>query len=258
MRSYTDIAYKEGLTLEMHLPDEGSFPVFIYFHGGGLYAGGTYCKPFDKTLCDHGCGIVSVQYRLYHRNEGEPQTVHYPDFLVDCADAVRWVFDHIGEYGECRGIYAGGSSAGGYISMCLCFDASHLARVGLKPLDLAGFVHDAGQPTAHFTVLKNDFGVDSRRVIVNETAPLYHIGEDEKYPPMLLIVSDQDMENRYEQTMLVLSTLRHFGHTEKDGIFSRVVHGTHCAYVYATDEDGEATFGKMVLDLIEKAEKRKA
>lgn len=254
MKSYQGIEYRAGLSLELHLPDEGTFPLFIYFHGGGLYAGGTYCEPFAKTLCKAGIGVMSVQYRMYPK-EGIAE-VRYPDYIDDCAASIRWAFDHIGEYGECRGIYAGGSSAGGYISMCLCFDKSHLKKYGLAPTDLAGYIHDAGQPTTHFNVVAKEYGLDSRRVIVDERAPLYHIGEDATYAPMLFIVSDSDMENRYEQTMLVLSTLRHFGHTEENGIYYKEMHGTHCDYVYKLDEDGEGILGKTVAEFIKQVEKK--
>ena len=41
---------------------------------------------------------------------------------------------------------------------------------------------------------------------------------------MRFIVSDNDMTNRYEQTMLVLSTLSHFGYKNYDHV---VMHGGH-------------------------------
>ena len=256
MKSFTDLTNNNGLRLELHLPDEGAFPLFIYFHGGGLVGGGvTSCRNFAETLCKRGIGVLGVQYHLYPK-EGCGD-VHYPMYIDDCAAAVSWAFRHIAEYGTCTGIYAGGSSAGGYISMMLCFDKSFLGKYGIAPTQLAGFVHDAGQPTAHFNVLKRDRGLDSRRVIVDETAPLYHIGADPEYPPMLIIVSDQDMENRFEQTQLVLSTLRHFGHTEKNGIYYRLENGKHCAYVYQSDEDGEAKFGKMVDEFVKKTQAAK-
>ena len=255
MRIIQNLTAKTGLRLELRLPDEGPFALFIYFHGGGLEKGGiSSCHYFSETLCKRGIGVMGVQYHLYPPDGGD--AVRYPMYLDDCAAAVAYAFDHIAEYGECTGIFAGGSSAGGYISMMLCFDKSFLGKYGIAPTQLAGFVHDAGQPTAHFNVLKRDRGLDGRRVIVDETAPLYHIGEDEKYPPMLIIVSDQDMENRLEQTELVMSTLRHFGHTEKNGIYYRLEHGTHCAYVYQSDDDGEAKFGKMVAEFVEKVEGR--
>ena len=129
----------------------------------------------------------------------------------------------------------------------LCFDKKWLSVHGIKPTDVAGFVHDAGQPTCHFNVLR-ERGIDTRRVIINDSAPLYHIGADEQYPPMLIIVSDNDMQNRYEQTMLLISTLGHFGH--KDKVTLKLMNGKHCAYCNALDENGVSIFGKIIYDFI--------
>ncbi len=249
MRSYTDLTGKTGLALELHLPDADSFPLFVYFHGGGLVGGGvTSCRNFHETLCARGIGLLGVQYHLYPK-EGCGD-VHYPMYIDDCAAAISWAFDHIGEYGNCTGIYAGGSSAGGYISMMLCFDKTHLAKYGIAPTDLAGFIHDAGQPTAHFNVLRKERGLDYRRVIVDETAPLYHIGADPTYPPMYFYVSDHDMENRLEQTQLVISTLRHFGHTEENGIHYKLLPGTHNQTFKEKDERGDSLLGLLLCESI--------
>ena len=101
--------------------------------------------------------------------------------------------------------------------------------------------------TCHFNVLR-ERGIDTRRVIINDSAPLYHIGEDEQYPPMLIIVSDNDMQNRYEQTMLLVSTLKHFGHSKN--VQLKIMNGGHCAYVNAVDQNGESVFGKLVMGFI--------
>ncbi len=111
-------------------------------------------------------------------------------------------------------------------------------------------MHDAGQPTAHFNVLR-ERGVDSRRVIVDETAPLYHIGTADTLPPMLFIVSDDDMEGRYEQTRLVLATLRHFRYNMAR-VYYREMHGKHCAYVRKTDKNGDSVLGHLVLEFMQK------
>ena len=154
---------------------------------------------------------------------------------------------NIGKYGKIKGIYVGGSSAGGYISQMLCFDKTWLSKHEIKPTDIAGFIHDAGQPTCHFNVL-HERGLDTRRVIIDESAPLYHVGESEQYPPMLIIVSDNDMQNRYEQTMLLVSTLKHFGHCEN--VQLKVMNGKHCGYLRRTDENGDSILGKIVTEFI--------
>ena len=245
MKTLTDVCYCEThkLYLDIYLPECRDFPVFVYFHGGGLEQGDKKeQKILYQYLADHGVAVVTANYRMY-------PTAHYPDFLVDGAKAIAWTFENIHTYGNATSIYVGGSSAGGYMSQMLCFDDSWLSAHGIKPSDIAGYVHDAGQPTCHFNVLR-ERGLDSRRIIIDDSAPLYHIAGHRDYPPMLVIVSDNDLKNRYEQTMLLMSTLKHFGHAET--VMLTVMQGTHCAYVNKVDEHGDSVLGKMVLEFIQK------
>jgi len=175
-----------------------------------------------------------------------PQALH-PQFICDAAEAVWWVYNNIGEYGNCEGIYIGGSIAGGYISMMLCFDNKYLAPYKIPGDVIKGYIHDAGQPTTHFNVLR-ERGIDSRRVIIDEAAPLFYIGKAADYLPMMFIVSDNDMKNRYEQTQRVLSTLKHFNYDEKK-IYYRLMHGTHCHYSSTTE------FGKIICEFIDETQK---
>ena len=168
---------------------------------------------------------------------------------ADSAEAVAWVVKNISSYGKCEGIYVGGSSAGGFLSMMLCFDERWYNKAGISPDDISGYIHDAGQPTAHFNVLR-ERGIDTRRVIVDDSAPIYHIGTRDTYPPMLFIVSDNDMKNRYEQTILTISTLKHFGHTEN--VELKLMNGKHCEYVSKLDDAGESVFGKIIAEYIER------
>lgn len=239
MKSILDICYspEQEQYLDIHLPECDTFPVMVYFHGGGLEAGDkSRASLFFEHMTGQGICVVSANYRMY-------PTARYPDYLIDSAAAVAWVFENIHSYGNVTGIYVGGSSAGGFISQMLCFDESWLARHGLHNCQIAGYIHDAGQPTCHFNVLR-ERGIDRRRVIIDESAPLYHVKADRNYPPMLIIVSDNDMTNRYEQTMLLCSTLSHFGYADK--VQLQVMNGKHCSYIKATDDAGESVFGKLV------------
>ncbi len=246
MREIENISYGEygeANLLDVRLPDGEVEGVFVFFHGGGLERGSKKGgKKFSSYLCEHNIAVVSANYRMY-------PDYAYPDFLYDAAKVVRWTYDYMTKEHNCDKIYVGGSSAGGYMSMMLCFDQKYLGSVGLSNKNIAGYLHDAGQPTAHFTVLKNK-GIDHRRIIVDETAPLYYIGLEEKYPPMRLIVSDNDIKNRYEQTMLVLSTLKHFKYENYDHV---VMHGKHTEYVGKLDENEVSVFGPIIFDFIEKS-----
>lgn len=244
MRAVKDIDYgtsgDKNQRLDIYLPEGDNFPVFIYFHGGGLEKGDKGGFPeFIRYLTERGIGVVSANYRMYPEAK-------YPEFIDDSARAVAYIQKNISRYGNCTGIYVGGSSAGGYLSMMLCFDKRYLLKFGADPSAVAGYLHDAGQPTVHFNVLR-ERGVDSRRVIADEASPIYYVGTEQRYPPMLFVVSDNDIKNRYEQTMLMLSTLKHFGHKNVSSI---LMHGTHDAYVHALDENSDSVFGKIIYDFI--------
>lgn len=228
MKTIKDICYSSiGHTsqkLDLYLPECEEFSVFIYFHGGGLEKGDKTDKRTEdmKTyLTDRNIALVSANYRMY------PNAV-YPEFILDAAAAVAWVFNNIGEYGKCDKIYVGGSSAGAYLSMMICFDKKWLAPYKISPSDISGYVHDAGQPTAHFNVLREK-GIDSRRVIIDETAPIYYVGMAEVYSPMVFLVATNDMENRYEQNVLINSTMKHFGY-DMSKVYFKYLEGTHCNY----------------------------
>lgn len=244
MKSIFDISYGKDPAhrLDIHLPEASSFPLFIYFHGGGLEAGDkSRPEVFYKYMTGKGIAVVTANYRMY------PQA-KYPEFVEDAAAVVAWTLENMDNYGTVQGVYVGGSSAGGYLSMMLCFDKRWLGKYDIDPMQIAGFVHDAGQPTCHFNVLR-ERGIDSRRVIIDDSAPMYHIGVDEKYPPMLIIISDNDMKNRYEQTMMMMSAFEHFEY-DMSKIHLKVMQGKHCAYVSRVDENGNSILGQIVSEYI--------
>lgn len=246
MKTIENIVYNvHGQKLDVNLPEGKAKAAFVYFHGGGL-EGGSKDKnaPYNRFLTDNGIAVADVNYRMY-------PSAKCPDFIEDAADAVKWAVERMPLYAGTDRIFVGGSSAGGYLSMMLCFDKHYLAARGIDANAISGYVHDAGQPTTHFNVLR-ERGIDSRRLIVDEFAPLYHIGSTgNDCAPMTFIVSDNDMENRLEQTQLVLSTLKHFKYDESR-IHCTLMHGTHCAYDYKVDENGESVFGKLICGFIEK------
>lgn len=243
MKKIENVAYgnaHERQVLDIYLPDGEVKAVFLYFHGGGLIKGDKQAaERLSSYLVQQGVAVFSANYRLYPEAK-------YPEFICDAAKAAAFTYSYITENLGCDKLIIGGSSAGGYISMMLCFDSQYLTSAGLEPSKVSGYLHDAGQPTAHFNVLKEK-GVNPKRIIVDESAPLYHIGTQESYPPMRFIVSDNDMKNRLEQTMLVLSTMKHFEYENYDHI---VMNGTHCAYCNKLDENGISVFGPLIYDFI--------
>lgn len=248
MRIFEDVKYAEGYepsrSLSVFLPDGEFSTVVLYFHGGG-FQDGSYKDygaehPFVRDLVDAGYGVISAEYRMY-------PSARFPDFIEDGALAVKFVKEHFkDEHG--KKLVVGGSSAGGYLTQMLCFDRRYLDAVGVKHDDIDAYVHDAGQTTVHFNVLK-ERGTDYRRVIIDESAPLYHVGLMESYPPMQLIYSDNDIPNRPEQTELLLGTLRHFGY-DMSKVRVDKTRGSHVWYVDKADSDGRSEFAKLVIPFI--------
>ena len=232
----------DSQSLDIYAPQGETRAVYVYFHGGGIKRGSREkCSAplMAPYLTERGIALAVPNYRLY-------PGASYPEFIRDGAAAIAFVYSYAEEKLGTNKIFVGGASAGAYISMMLCFDRRYLEQVGVDPLAVAGYFHDAGQPTVHFSVLES-MGEDPRRVIVDERAPLYFVGLEKKYPPMRFTVSDNDMAGRYEQIMLMLNTLSRFGYTDVD---HRVMHGGHCAYCNATDEVGSSLYSKMIFDFI--------
>lgn len=248
MQIIKDIRYNEDdprQRLDIYLPDAEVFYTLIYMHGGGLEGGdkGDAHIPLSY-LAQKGIAVVSVNYRIY------PEA-SYPEFIDDCACAVSWAYHNMKNYGTCKHFFIVGSSAGGYLAMMLCFDKKYLSKYQIDPNDMAGYVFDAGQPTVHYNVLR-ERGLDSRRVIIDETAPLYHVGENPNAAPMLIIVAEHDLENRYEQTMLLVSTLKHFGYPESKIKLIVMENKTHCQYGDEVDAEGNSVLGQIIYEFISK------
>ncbi len=235
----------ESLLLDIYLPEASDFSVFVFFHGGGLESGNkSHVKKIAEYLINKGIAFVSCDYRMY-------PNAKYPDFIEDAAEAVYWVSENINDYGKCEKIFVGGSSAGAYLSMMLCFDPRWLSPFGDLKVSVAGYFHNAGQPTCHYNVLQKDRNVSYKRLIVDDSAPIYHVGTAKEYPPMHFVVSDNDMACRYEQTKLMLATLKHFGY-DMDKIGFTLAHGKHCEQDITVDENGDNILGKMIFDFIQK------
>lgn len=231
-----------GQVADLHRPGlEQSGPVFCYFHGGGLEGGDrTDAAGVIETLVAGGVTVVSPDYRLYPH-------ARYPEFLTDAASCVAWVQQEF----PGRALVVGGTSAGAYLAMMLCFDPRWLTQAGAALAGVAGWVFDAGQPTTHFNVLR-ERGIDPRRVVVDDAAPLFHVGTQDALAPTLIVLAGQDVPGRREQTHLLLATLRAYGLDAQ--VQLEVLAGyQHSGYLDDASPAGQAQFSRLVLHLIRDA-----
>lgn len=245
---YTNLKHPAQI-LDIYLPECKSFAVLIFFHGGGIENGDkTMGKDtFIKALVKKGIAVVSANYRMYPEAK-------YPEFIEDAASAVAWTVNNMEKYGKPHSFFIGGSSAGGYLSQMLCFDKKYLEQHNIDSDAINGYIHNAGQPTVHFNVLR-ERGIDTRRVIVDDSASLYHITGERCYAPMQILFAENDMQNRPEQTRLLVSTMKHF-ECDMSRVDVREMEGyRHCEYDEKIDENGNSVFAEIVNEFITKYSK---
>ena len=114
-------------------------PVIVFFYGGNWDSGERADYLFvGEALAANGFMAVLPDYRLY-------PDVRYPDFLVDSAQAVRWVFEHIAEFGgDAQRVFLMGHSAGAYNAAMLALNPAYLRAAGADPQRVRGLIGLAG------------------------------------------------------------------------------------------------------------------
>lgn len=196
-------------TFDLYIPEQNpTGSLIIYFVGGGLKKCNKNAQPLPPALADLGYAVAVPEYRIFPEAK-------YPQFITDAAEAVCAVLTEIKNRTDAiKNVYIGGHSAGAYLSMMLAFDERYLGRHGI-PTDLAaGYLFLSGQPTKHFSVLESE-GRDKTDIVVDDTAPLYHLPESGRsVPPMLVVSSNRDMAARLEQNLLLCASLRARGHKD--------------------------------------------
>ena len=206
--------------LDVYRPPEGARtggkppPIVVFFYGGTWTMGERADYRFvGEALAAHGAIAVVPDYRL-------SPGVRYPEFVRDCAHAVRWAFDHAAEIGGDTGdIVLMGHSAGGYNAAMLALDARWLQEVGLAPRQLSGWIGLAG-PYDFLPIDNADTQVAFRWPDTPaDSQPLAHASS--AAPRTLLIAADTDsVVNPRRNTFAMAEklqaagvdvTLRHYG-----------------------------------------------
>ena len=199
-----NLEYTKGQHLDIFIPNKVE-ATFIYFHGGGIVEGDkTDCDDLMMSLANKNFLMVNVNYSLY------PNT-HFPEFLLEAAKAVRFVFDHAKEYGiDIKSIYLSGQSAGAYIVTMLCLNKEYLNSVELSPKDIKGYVSDSGQMIDHFNVQKFEYGIDPWLQRISHIGPMYYVNKDVDISSLLLIYYSNDMLNRKEQNIMLYNLMKFY------------------------------------------------
>ena len=243
MRYISNIKYNslENSYVDLYLPDGECKDLLIWFHGGGIESGTRGNVKFAEDLINAGVGVASVEYRMY------PQGAHFPDFLVDCADAVKFLQDHIGEYAKPRRLFVSGQSAGAYITLMLAFDKTYFESAGVDRSAISGFISDSAQTTTHFNVLR-ERNVDKRYERIDDASPMYHLSERSDIKNLLLIYYTNDMPCRPEQNRLFYKSICRLCPDMNAQLIE--LPGKHCNGSSHRNENGTFDFNDTLLEFI--------
>ncbi len=166
--------------------------VIIYVHGGGWFIGDKRNKIENKVSLFRSLNyiLVSINYRLspfpYELNNSN--RIMYPTHNNDIADAIKWIYDNINQYGgNPNKIALLGHSAGAHLVSLIGTNSSFLEHVGLNLSHIKGV---ATIDTEGYDVLLkvqednnlyiNAFGTDTNNNI--QASPIYNIENEIFYP----------------------------------------------------------------------------
>ena len=222
--------YKD-LYMDIFLPDKEEFYTVIHFHGGGLVEGD---KGDTHQFCEHltklGFAVATANYSLMPK-------AHFPTFLYDAAQAVKYVMDNISKFGKCKGFIVSGQSAGAWMTLMLCLNKEYLSSVSIDNKQICGWISDSAQTTSHFNILKIERGLDPWLQRIDEAAPIYYVNKDTDFSRVLLTSYENDLPARLEQNRLLLSVVKNY-RNDLD-IELKVLKGNHCEGSSVLNENGE-------------------
>jgi arylformamidase len=168
--------------LDIYRPKQtGPAPVFVFIHGGGFQRGEPSAEGYlGGPMLGRGALYVSLGYRL------APEA-RYPHSADDVERGLRWIYDHIAEYGgDPNRIYLAGTSAGATLAAAVAL-RNWVAEPGLPNDLIKGLVLFSG-PYDQSISNNETYDETAPRFVPNLTEAI------ERTPPQTIVVStDNDM-----------------------------------------------------------------
>jgi len=243
-----DIAYVDDedrrRRLDVYRPRDrdGAAPVLLQLHGGAWVLGEKHQQgiPLMTHMASRGWMCVAINYRV------SPKAT-WPDHLVDCKLAVKWIREHAAEYGgdpDC--VIVTGGSAGGHLTALMGLTANDPEfQPGFEEVDtrVDGFVPFYGvfDWTDRFGIrgrgdkLK---GLLEKRIIklsyaehpevFERASPMSHVDGD--IPPAMLVHGANDTLAPVEEARKFVELLR--GASEEPVVYVELADAQHAFEVF--------------------------
>ncbi len=203
-----DVAYgaHPRQRLDVYVPDERppNAPVVVFFYGGSWNSGSKDDYAFvGKALATRGFVVVVADYRLV-------PDVYFPDFLIDCANAVAWTHANAAKFGgRPDRIFLLGHSAGAYNAAMIGLDDQYLRASGLSQSSIRGVAALAGPFDFLPLDVQSTRDAFGRTKILSTTQPISFASKSA--PPFFLATGDADDTVKPRNTQKLAALLRSAG-----------------------------------------------
>jgi acetyl esterase/lipase len=217
-----DLAYGPGprQKLDVFAPRAAAeaAPVLVFFYGGGWHVGEKSEYEFaGRAFAAQGFITVVPNYRL------APEA-KFPDFLEDCASAVKWVQANIASYGgDPRRIVMCGHSAGAYNAVMLALDTRYARQGGFDLASIKGVAGLSGPYDFLPLDSKLSIGAFGGTPDLEQTQPVRFARAGA--PPLLLIWGAKDRRVARRNIDSLAQAMRKAGGEVETIIYPKVNHG---------------------------------
>jgi acetyl esterase/lipase len=205
--------------LDVYVPEQrdGPLPVVVFFYGGSWRGGERADYRFAAdALASRGYVAIVPDYRLF------PE-VRFPAFVEDGAKAVRWVLEHVADFGgDPDRLYLMGHSAGAHIAAMLTLDERYLAAEGVPRHSIRGTIALAGPYAFYPSRTASVAPIFSHLADQNTARPIVFVDGDEA--PMLLLHGADDDTVFVFNTVELSKTVRDAGGSARQIIYPDVGH----------------------------------
>ncbi len=205
--------------LDVYVPKQrtGPLPIVVFFYGGSWRGGqrANYLFVAD-ALTSRGYVAIVPDYRLF-------PDVRFPAFVEDGAKAVRWVLDHVADFGgDPDRLYLMGHSAGAHIAAMLALEESYLAAEGVPVNSIRGTIALAGPYAFYPSRTANVAPIFAHLADENAARPIVFVDGDEA--PMLLLHGEDDDTVFAFNTVNLSQAVRDAGGSARHIIYPDVGH----------------------------------
>jgi acetyl esterase len=206
-------------------------PVIVYFHGGGWVWSSvdTHDRVARELAAAAHAAVVSVDYSL------SPEA-KFPRALNECADVVKYIGQHGGEWGlDTSQILLCGDSAGGNLALATAIQLRDQVGPTLSGLVLAYPVCDSNFETSSYREFATGYGLTRDRMAafwnlyVERPQDLRHplaapLRADLRgLPPVLILLAELDVLRSEGEALG--AKLREAGVSADVEVFNGVIHG---------------------------------